>query len=87
MSKKSLPTEYVKKFEDLTDLMNPTENFKKYRTRLKEVERPLVPYLGLWLTDLTFIDDGNPKVLEDGLFNFEKAEMVNSNIHKMIFTK
>jgi len=36
----------------------------------------LVPYLGLWLTDLTFIDDGNPKVCDDGLFNFEKAEMV-----------
>jgi len=35
---------------------------------------PLLPYIGVYLTDLTFIEDGNPN-LKGGLINFQKHRM------------
>jgi hypothetical protein len=32
----------------------------------------MVPYIGIYLTDLTFIEDGNPKYI-DGKINFAKC--------------
>ena len=29
------------------------QNYKLYREKLKSVATPLIPYLGIWLTDLT----------------------------------
>eukprot|EP01104_Vermistella_antarctica_P015645 TRINITY_DN5185_c0_g1_i1.p1 TRINITY_DN5185_c0_g1~~TRINITY_DN5185_c0_g1_i1.p1 ORF type:complete len:886 (+),score=242.94 TRINITY_DN5185_c0_g1_i1:3-2660(+) len=62
-------------FLALEKLMHPTGSFKSYRAALRRVERPAIPYLGMYLTDLTFIEDGNPEQV-DGLVNFEKREMV-----------
>ena len=35
-------------------------------------------YRGVYLSDLTFIDEGNPTILEGGLINFSKQELVQS---------
>lgn len=34
-------------------------NFAEYRHRLKSAVAPCLPFLGVYLTDMTFIDDGN----------------------------
>lgn len=34
-------------------------NFAEYRQRLKTTVAPCLPFLGVYLTDMTFIDDGN----------------------------
>lgn len=42
---------------------------------------PCVPYLGVYLSDLTFIEDGNPDILKDTkLVNFEKRAMISKVI-------
>lgn len=38
---------------------------------------------GLYLQDLTFIEDGNPIYLENGFVNFSKCRMIGSQILEM----
>lgn len=40
---------------------------------------PAVPYLGMYLTDLAFIEEGTPNFTEEGLVNFSKMRMVGEN--------
>jgi len=50
----------VEAFEVLKKLMSSDGNFEAFRTALHSESPPSIPYLGMYLTDLTFIEDGNP---------------------------
>eukprot|EP00005_Dracoamoeba_jomungandri_P000989 CAMPEP_0174254994 /NCGR_PEP_ID=MMETSP0439-20130205/4324_1 /TAXON_ID=0 /ORGANISM="Stereomyxa ramosa, Strain Chinc5" /LENGTH=335 /DNA_ID=CAMNT_0015336935 /DNA_START=320 /DNA_END=1324 /DNA_ORIENTATION=- len=49
-------------FESLQAKFHPAGNFKNYRATLANSDPPLIPFLGLFLTDLTFIDE-NPDLI------------------------
>jgi hypothetical protein len=50
-----------------------SRNYADYRIALKRAPLPALPFLGLFLTDLTFTDDGNPDTRNNGkLINFDK---------------
>lgn len=80
--KKLLPSNILENFSTLNQLMTPNENFKPYREAIKNSSGTCIPYLGLWLSDLTFIDDGNPDNLDSGLLNFEKVSMTAKRIRE-----
>lgn len=44
----------------LQALVEPSQNHKALRTRLHDHVPPCLPFLGMYLTDLTFVDIGNP---------------------------
>ncbi|KAF8606787.1 ras GEF [Ceratobasidium sp. AG-I] len=46
--------------ENLRKLTDHTRNHYEYRARLRGVHGPGVPFLGLYLTDVTFCREGNP---------------------------
>lgn len=64
--------------EDLTkmnDLITSTRNFAEYREILRNInDEPCVPFLGVFLSDLTFTTNGNPDHLhgDPKLINFSK---------------
>lgn len=43
----------------LKDLLSPQSSFAKLRDALRSANPPAVPYVGMYLADLTFIDEGN----------------------------
>lgn len=59
--------------EIMRKLMASTKNFAEYRETLHKANPPCVPFLGVYLTDLTFIEDGIPGLIKkSNLINFAK---------------
>jgi len=55
----------VKVMEDISTLMHTEGSYKAYRSVLNTCQPPCVPYLGVFLQDLTFIEDGNRTFKDD----------------------
>ncbi|KAI8379251.1 ras guanine nucleotide exchange factor domain-containing protein [Radiomyces spectabilis] len=55
-------------------LMGANKNFTEYREIIHKVNPPCIPFLGIYLQDLTFIEDGNSSYLKksNNLINFSK---------------
>lgn len=56
--------------------MGANRNFQEYREMIHSVNPPCIPFLGIYLQDLTFIEDGNPDYINKprGLINFAKRQ-------------
>lgn len=52
--------------------MASTKNFGEYRETLHLANPPCIPFFGVYLTDLTFIEDGIPSLTPSELINFNK---------------
>ncbi|KAF2070578.1 hypothetical protein CYY_008109, partial [Polysphondylium violaceum] len=66
------------RFDTLERFVNMEGNFKQYRMLLSEIPQgtPCIPFVGLYLMDLTFIDEGNPAFIGEGnLINFVKKRL------------
>lgn len=77
---------YVKKiYDDLLTLMSSSNNYKEYIAALHSVHPPCIPYLGVYLTHLTFIEDGMKNTLnnQDDLINFEKRRKISVVIREI----
>lgn len=55
-----LPQKYKVQMEALRKLADHSRNYHEYRSRLRNTSPPAVPFLGLYLTDVTFCREGNP---------------------------
>eukprot|EP01135_Chromosphaera_perkinsii_P004376 Nk52_evm27s279 gene=Nk52_evmTU27s279 len=51
--------------EKLEGLILPNNNRLRYRSALRNLRKPCLPYLGVYMSDLLFIDSGNPSVIRD----------------------
>lgn len=56
----SLSAKYKPLLEKLRKATEHTRNYAEYRSMLRQAEAPALPFLGLFLTDLTFCYEGNP---------------------------
>jgi len=79
----------MSQFNAIKETMSNYKSFNKYRNELKTVNPPCLPYLGVYLTDLTFIEDGNPNYLatvegRTDIINFEKMRKVAAVIEKIL---
>ncbi|GAB0136318.1 hypothetical protein EsDP_00004623 [Epichloe bromicola] len=59
--------------EAMRRVMASTKNFGEYRVALHAANPPCIPFFGVYLTDLTFIEDGIPSIIKKtNLINFAK---------------
>jgi len=83
---KGLSDKYRESMENLESLMENKQNYKNYRERLERVQltgESALPYLGVYLRDLTFVEEGNNTITEDNLINYEKIELVGQVIREV----
>ncbi|CAF2514013.1 unnamed protein product [Rotaria sp. Silwood2] len=72
-----------------TGLIDSTGSFKNYREALNaSVGQPCIPYIGLILSDLTFVHIGNSDYLQDSrLINFWKRWQQFTILHKLRYCR
>ena len=61
---RSVPRKYLDVYHNLVAVMNPEQNYRVYRACIRNIQgagstTPVLPYLGINLTDLVFAEDGN----------------------------
>ncbi|KAI0916974.1 hypothetical protein AcW2_007229 [Taiwanofungus camphoratus] len=54
--------------------IDTAKNFNNYRTTLSRIDPPCVPFIGVYLTTLTFINDGAEDKLAGNMINFRKRQ-------------
>lgn len=67
-----LPSKLKRTFSQFESLIDPSRNQRRYRIFISKLEPPIIPFMPLFLKDMTFAHEGNKTYLENGLINFEK---------------
>merc|ERR1712137_1103284 len=60
------------------------DNYSAYRKELKEITPPCIPFLGMFLTDLTFLEDGNPNFVDHDKVNYSKFVKISNTVQQII---
>jgi len=75
-----VPKQYLTIQKDLEDLLDMKSSYRNFRILLANAIPPCIPYIGLAMRDLTFIDEGQSDFTtsDDGekLINFSKRRQV-----------
>lgn len=79
---KELPARTGKRLAELETLMTAESSYKNYRSKIHSVNPPCIPYIGVYLLDLTYIEDGNPNTIGK-LINFAKRRLIFSLIREV----
>ncbi|GAB1868606.1 Ras-specific guanine nucleotide-releasing factor 2-like isoform X1 [Camponotus japonicus] len=67
----------------LQHIVSSDGRFRNLRDALHRCDPPCIPYLGVYLTDLSFIEEGTPNITDDGLLNFSKMRMISHVIREI----
>ncbi|KAI9351245.1 ras guanine nucleotide exchange factor domain-containing protein [Obelidium mucronatum] len=79
-------------YEQTAEIVSPKGQYASYRKEMKDIKLPAIPFLGLFFTDLTFIDLGNPELLPNTdinasrkvrLINFDKCKKIHGVIKEI----
>ncbi|KAJ7781813.1 ras guanine nucleotide exchange factor domain-containing protein [Mycena maculata] len=77
-----LPQKNRSQLESLRRLADHSRNYHEYRSKLRNTAPPAVPFLGLYLTDVTFCREGNPSTRASPM-NPEKKLLNFNKYHKL----
>ncbi|GAM20828.1 hypothetical protein SAMD00019534_040030 [Acytostelium subglobosum LB1] len=81
-TREEMPKHIQQVFAELQTQLGSAQSYKIYRELLTKANHPCIPYLGICLTDLTFIEDGNPEAIK-GFINFSKRRLIYTVISQV----
>ncbi|KAH7108421.1 ras GEF [Auriculariales sp. MPI-PUGE-AT-0066] len=74
----------IQTFDSVEKTLDSAHSFQNYKNELQRTHPPCVPFFGVYLTILTFIQDGSPDALkENGLINFAKRTKIAEVIREI----
>ncbi|KAK0568541.1 Ras guanine nucleotide exchange factor bud5 [Tilletia horrida] len=85
----SLSSKYRMLMDQQKQAVTFARNWASYRTRLRNTVPPALPFLGVFLTDLTFINDGNarmrpsPHAPDRKLLNFDRYVRISNVVTEL----
>jgi len=84
---KTVPAKLMQTFAHLEELMSNAKNYQAYRMALNDAGWPKLPYFGVFLRDLQFVDVGNDTFIKAGdgeqIVNFEKVTMLEALLQEL----
>ena len=63
--------------------MSPNKSYGNYRREIRNRKPPTVPYLGVFMKDMVFIEDGNKDFLNEVFINFYKRKLLSDVIREI----
>jgi len=79
---KAVPAKKREGFKEIAELMAATHNFKTYREMVRQTTPPMIPFQGVYLSDLTFLEEA-PDILENGMVNFRKMSLIGEVLNEI----
>jgi len=79
---KELNQRASKKLSLYEKLLTAEKSYHEYRQSLHLSTPPCIPYIGVYLTDLTYMEDGNPNFI-DNRINFTKRSLISTLIREI----
>lgn len=83
-----VPAKLMMDLKELEELLHQSKNYNNMRQAIKQSSGACLPYIGIFLTDLTFIEDGNKDyiIAEGGkeLINFFKRQKQSAIIKELL---
>ena len=76
---------YLSRFQTYKKLMSPTSNYSRYRalvSKLRSSKGACIPYLGVYMRDLTFIHEGNA-TMTNNLINCSKIQLFGTLLREL----
>jgi len=73
-----------KNFEEMRKLLDSRGKFRTLRETLSVAGSPCIPYLGIFLTDIIGVEEGNPDYIDGDLINFGKQKLITEIISNVL---
>uniref|UniRef100_A0A6B2L6G7 Ras-GEF domain-containing protein n=1 Tax=Arcella intermedia TaxID=1963864 RepID=A0A6B2L6G7_9EUKA len=73
----------INSLENIRNQLSANGNWKIYRELVQQRQDPCLPYIGVYLQDIFFIEDGNPSTSGE-LFNFEKMTQFSNCLQEIM---
>ncbi|KAI8613914.1 ras guanine nucleotide exchange factor domain-containing protein [Chytriomyces sp. MP71] len=73
-TKVAIGTKFMKQLDDLLRVASSEHNYKNLRARVHSANPPIIPFPGIYQSDLVFLSTCNKNILDGGLVNFHKFQ-------------
>eukprot|EP01124_Arcella_intermedia_P002670 TRINITY_DN11461_c0_g1_i5.p1 TRINITY_DN11461_c0_g1~~TRINITY_DN11461_c0_g1_i5.p1 ORF type:complete len:382 (+),score=100.05 TRINITY_DN11461_c0_g1_i5:331-1476(+) len=72
-------------YDQISSLCSIEGTFKKLHNTVKEIERPVIPYIGTYLQEIIFCEEKQPKITQSGKLNCYRLQHLSNIVSKILY--